>query len=281
MHEVSRPRVKPAADPDVMEGMRAPLVCLLAMFASVAVFAASELEPLKITVDGVVREALIASPTKPTRKGAPLVFVFHGHGGAARHAARGMAIHEQWPEAIVVYPQGLLTPGPLTDPEGKKSGWQLKAGGQGDRDLKFVDALLAEMKRVHRVDARRIYATGHSNGGGFTYLLWAERGEQFAAFAPSAAVLSRGARQLKPKPVLHVASPQDDLVKFSWQQRMLELVFRVNGAGAFDPSAMGYRLYPGRDGCDVGVFLHAGGHKYPSDRAPALIAQFFRDHPLR
>jgi polyhydroxybutyrate depolymerase len=261
--------------------MRAPFAALFALFTAVLVSAAPSLESLKITVDGVTREALVAWPSKASEAAAPLVFVFHGHGGTARNAARSMPLHEHWPEAIVVFPQGLPTPGALTDPQGKENGWQKSAGAQGDRDLKFFDALLAELKRGHRVDARRIYATGHSNGGGFTYLLWSERGEEFAAFAPSAALLGRGARQLKPKPVLHVASPQDELVKFAWQQRMLEFVFRLNGAGTFDTSAKGYRLYPGRDGCDVGVFLHNGGHKYPSDQAPALIAQFFRDHPRR
>src|SRR6478672_3764464 len=50
----------------------------------------------------------------------PLVFDFHGHGGKDRHAARSHRLHEAWPEAVVVYMQGLNTPGKLTDPEGKK-----------------------------------------------------------------------------------------------------------------------------------------------------------------
>jgi polyhydroxybutyrate depolymerase len=32
------------------------------------------------------------------------------------------------------------------------------------------------MKQDYRVDEQRIYATGHSKGGAFTYLLWAARG---------------------------------------------------------------------------------------------------------
>jgi polyhydroxybutyrate depolymerase len=51
------------------------------------------------------------------------------------------------------------------------------------------------------LDVKRIYCTGHSNGGGFTYLLWLARGDVFAAVAPSSAA-ARYANQLPPKPAL-------------------------------------------------------------------------------
>src|SRR5205085_853476 len=75
----------------------------------------------------------------------------------------------------------------LTDPQGKLPGWQHEAGDHGDRDLKFLDVGLAFLKTDYAIDENRIYATGHSNGGGFPYLLWARRPDVFAAFAPSAA----------------------------------------------------------------------------------------------
>lgn len=258
------------------------LVFSLGVWISAVASLAAPLQPLALDVAGVAREALVALPANPPADGAPLVFVFHGHGGSARQAARSMPFHQHWPEAIVVYPQGLPTPGRLTDPEGKKSGWQPAAGEQGDRDLAFFDALLAEMKRQHRIDARRIYATGHSNGGGFTYLLWAERGETFAAVAPSSALLRpRDGRDLRPLPVFHVASPQDELVKFAWQRRMLERVLTLNGCPPLRPEAGGLTVYPSTRGAEVAVFLHGGGHKYPNDTAPALIVNFFQSHARR
>jgi polyhydroxybutyrate depolymerase len=135
---------------------------------------ASEPVPRHWDVDGVRREALVVTPADGEDL-APVVFVFHGHGGTARQAARSFDLHTHWPEAIVVYPQGLPTPGRLTDPEGKRNGWQHAAGEQEDRDLKFFDAMLASLKSEHNIDESRIYCTGHSNGGGFTYLLWAAR----------------------------------------------------------------------------------------------------------
>ena len=164
-------------------------------------------------VDGVSREGLLHIPESATSKATPIIFAFHGHGGTMRHALSSFGYDKHWPEAISVYLQGLNTPGRLTDPEGKKSGWQGMQGDQGDRDLKFFDAVLAELKRDYKIDDRRIYSTGHSNGGGFTYLLWQQRGDVFAAMAPSSAsMLRKGGAELKPLPVLHVAGEADPLV---------------------------------------------------------------------
>lgn len=243
----------------------------------VAVVGRADLLERSWNVDGVSRTALVRLPANLSAE-APLVFVFHGHGGSMRNAARSMPLHEVWPEAVVVYPQGLPTPGQLTDKEGRRTGWQASAGSQGDRDLKFFDAMLADLTQSQPINPRRIYATGHSNGGGFTYLLWAERGDVFAALAPSSALLARGFNQFKPKPVFHVASPSDPLVKFAWQEKMLEHVLRLNQCGPLRTDVMGATRYASKSGHEVVVFLHPDGHRYPTDAAPALIAKFFQDH---
>jgi len=246
----------------------------------VAQLHAAGLERMEWTVDGVKREALVSLPDKISDAGrtpVPVVFAFHGHGGSMRQASRSFPIHELWPEAIVVYPQGLPTPSALVDREGRMAGWQSVAGAQGDRDLKFFDAMLADLKSRYPVDGKRIYATGHSNGGLFTYLLWAERGDTFAAFAPSAALLSVGFSKAPPKPVLHIGSPQDPLVKFSWQERMLDTVLALNGCGPRKPDTTGYTVYPSTKGAEVATYLHDGGHRYP-EAAPKLIVAFFKSH---
>ena len=241
--------------------------------------AAADLVEHAWTVDGVRRTALVHRPAAAAAGGAPVVFAFHGHGGTARQAAASFPIHRHWPEAIVLYPQGLPTPGQLTDKEGRRSGWQADAGAQGDRDLRFFDALLADAVTAFGGDARRVVALGHSNGGGFAYLLWAERGDKLAALAPSSAVLARGVARLQPKPVLHVGSPADRLVKFEWQARMIDRVLALNGCPPRDPAASGLREYPSSRGAPVAVYLHDGGHRFPTD-ATGAIAEFLRRHSL-
>ena len=190
----------------------------------------SRAKPLKMrwTVDGNVREALVYIPENAKGKMIPLVFVFHGHGGNMANSYRRFDIHTHWPEALVVYPQGLNTPGKLTDPEGKKSGWQTDAGIMNDRDLKFFDSMLASFKKDFRIDKNRIFATGHSNGGLFTYLLWAMRGDVFAALAPSAASALKLLDRLKPKPILHLMGEKDPLVKPALQRLTYRAVLRIN-----------------------------------------------------
>lgn len=266
---------------------------VLAVFGVIAVFtgaglraapATAEPQVREWTVDGVKREALIYLPTSRTGTGAkpaPVIFAFHGHGGTMRHAARSFALHEQWPEAIVVYPQGLNTAGQLTDPEGKKSGWQPKQGANGDRDLAFFDAMLASLKRDYAVDAKRIYATGHSNGGGFTYLLWAARPNVFAAFGPVAAVPGMGNFPETPKPVIHVAGRKDPLVKYAWQEHTIKRLCRLNDCGDGRPWSVDKRctVYASAKSAPVVTYVHDGGHNYP-DEAAVFIVQFFKEHAL-
>ncbi len=228
-------------------------------------------------VEGVAREALVFAPATAKAAPCPVVFAFHGHGGTMRHAAERFAYHKHWPEAIVVYMQGLNTPGMLTDPEGKRPGWQKTFKDQKDRDLKFFDGVLASLKKDYRVDEKRVYATGHSNAGAFTYLLWAARGDVVAAVAPCAAVARRDFwPHLNPNPVLHMAGENDPLVRFAWQQRTIEELRKLNGCGPGKPWGEHCTLYPGTTGAPVVTYLHPGGHQFPSE-VPPVVVKFFKE----
>jgi len=257
------------------------VIVLLCLGALLPIHAADALARQQWTVDGIVREALVSIPPQAKSNPAPVVFAFHGHGGSMNNAARMFRYHTLWPQAIVVYMQGLNTPGRLTDPEGKKPGWQSGVGDQGDRDLKLFDAVLASLKQDYHVDAKRIYATGHSNGGGFTYLLLAERGDVFAAVAPSAAVDARSVLKLRPKPVLHVAGEKDPLVKFAWQERMIEAVRKLDQCADGQPweGEKDCTIYPSKLGTPVVTFIHPGTHQFPGT-APDIIVKFFKEHAL-
>jgi polyhydroxybutyrate depolymerase len=243
-----------------------------------ALFAVGDPQKLEWTVDGVAREGLVYAPAKESPDGPPLVFGFHGHGGSMQNAARSFHIHDVWPEAVVVYLQGLPTPGQLTDPEGKKAGWQKSPGDQDDRDLKLFDAVLAAMKEKHKIDPRRVYATGHSNGAAFTYLLWANRPDVFAAIAPSAAAGARPQKDTKPCPTLHLAGEKDPLVRFEMQMRAVNAIKTFNGCEETGKDwDKGCTLYPSSKDAPVVTFIHPGTHQYPAE-GPALIVKFFKEY---
>lgn len=262
-----------------MNTLRRLLVFSLLGFGPLAHAApAAGLQSMEFTVDGVARTALVHAPPVAAGASVPLVFVFHGHGGTSRNAVGTFPLARLWPEAISVYPQGLNTPGKLTDHEGKLSGWQTTVGDQGDRDLHFFDALLARLKASYPVDAKRIYCTGHSNGGGFTYLLWLARPEVFAAFAPCSGAAAYAA-QLTSKPAMILAGQNDPLVKFEWQEMMMAAVRKVNGCDAAGvPWAGVGTLYPSKGGAPLVTFVYPGGHAVdPAE--PPLIVKFFHEHP--
>ncbi len=134
------------------------LVVLLGLFFAPAHVVAAEPTRMEWTVGDLKREALVSVPESAKTSDSPLVYVWHGHGGTMKHAAATMPLHKHWPEAIVVYAQGVPTPGQLTDREGKKSGWQPKAGDHGDRDLKFFDEMQKSLHQDYKIDDKRILA---------------------------------------------------------------------------------------------------------------------------
>jgi polyhydroxybutyrate depolymerase len=237
------------------------------------------------TVDGVERTALVAIPrATPAPPGAaavtvPLVVVFHGHGGSSANAARSFRLHQAWPEALAIYPQGLPTVGALTDPEGRLPGWQQTPGVYGDRDLHLADAMLEWAKSHFAIDPARVFAAGHSNGGSMVYLLWAVRGDQFAAFAPSSSVFRLNLiASAKAKPAFIIAGRQDALVPFAAQQASLAAVLRLDKAASDGTAWSGgasAQKHASSAGTDVIAYIHPGGHPMPDD-AGALIARFFK-----
>lgn len=116
-----------------------------------------EAKQMTWTVGEQKRGAVVfENATMQPESGAPLVLVFHGHGGTAEVIARRLEVHKHWPEAVVAYMQGLPGVKGKTDPEGKQSGWQKTPGELDDRDMKFVDTALKELQKKYKIDPKRV-----------------------------------------------------------------------------------------------------------------------------
>lgn len=235
-------------------------------------FTEPKLKTLK--VDGVEREALISAPT--SNKAAPVVLAFHGYGGNMNKAASNFRLHEHWPEAVVVYLQGLPMLNPR-DPNNQRPGWDVMRPPAENRDVKYVDALLADLKKSRKIDGKRVFAMGHSNGGRFSYLLWAERGEAFRAFSICGSNSVGFEDMLKPKSAFLIAGENDTTVPFANQQKTANfLMDLLKAKPAPVPSSSSYKVYKGAGNVGLATYFHPGGHEYPAD-AGKMVVDFFRN----
>jgi polyhydroxybutyrate depolymerase len=241
---------------------------------------ASALVTTTWTVGGVERQALVYTPRLTPGIAVakrPLIFGFHGHGGTMQGAAQQMHFETLWPTAVVVYPQGLNAPSGI-DPQGLHSGWQMVAGDQGDRDLAFFDAMLADVRQKYPIDERRVYTAGFSNGAIFSYLLWSTRAPELAAIGACAGFIVPPTALKEARPVVHIAGKNDSTAKFASQLDAIATDRQVDHAMAAGQSC-GQRCtrYASTTQTPVVTYIHDGGHVYPP-WASAAIIEFFQAH---
>lgn len=121
----------------------------------------------------------------------PLVLDFHGGGGNAETQARTSEFGTLADEKgfIVAYPNGT----------GKHDDKLLTWNGgtccayaveHNIDDVGFIRALIAELETKHKIDPKRIYATGLSNGAIFSFRLACDASNIFAAIAPVSGTLN-------------------------------------------------------------------------------------------
>ena len=258
----------------------------------------SEIRPIQLEVDrckgitmnwtvaGWSRQALVFPPTSNVPGVRhPLIFAWHGHGGNMREVAQSMHFQTLWQEAITVYPQGLHTE-TAGDQGGAGPGWQKELGDDGNRDLKFFDAMLATLQQKYAVDDQRIYTTGFSNGTGFSYLLWAERGQTLAAVGAVSGVLAEAERNksIPPRALISIAGANGNAP--DGVQATIDKAQQINHApdpgkqcpipsGA--PGGTTCRLYQSTTDTPVKQITHPDGHVYLSWE-PDEIVRFFKNH---
>lgn len=243
------------------------------MFATLLCAAVLQ-NPQSVTLNaaGLDRTFLVVAPTR-TVKDAPLILAFHGHGGGSRQFSNQLRMEKLWPEAWVVYPQGLTGIKGITDATGSRTGWQKQKGQEEDRDLKFVDAIVewAKEKKIYRPETA--FVTGHSNGGQFVWELAAYRGEKFAAFAGLCAPGVADIANVEQKPYMVVAGKSDELVSFRTMSRFADqLLAKFGQKGEAITRSDGSVWHPSNSA--LVTLFYDGGHRFPQSVPPA-VKNFF------
>lgn len=159
----------------------------------------------KMVVGNLTRSYDLFVPSGMGKTPRPVVLLLHGHSGDADVMTgqnRKKAPYKIWLEIAQREKLMLLIPNGERGSDGQRGWNDCRADAStnpSSDDMAFIDKLLATVAAAYPVDARRLYATGTSNGGNMVFRLALERPERFAAFAPVVASMPRRS-QCAPKP---------------------------------------------------------------------------------
>lgn len=208
----------------------------------------------------------------------PVVLVFHGRGntGAGTEAFSGL---DALP-AIVAYGNGVVGTG-----DGDRQAWEgAPYSAPGVDDVAYTNDLLDTLEQDLCVDPRRVYATGKSNGAGFTGILACELSDRIAAIAPVAAAFYGAGHPdcdpVRPVPVIDFHGTDDVTIPYAGDpDRGLPAipdwvggwVARNGCAAGPDVEQTAFDVTTTRwTGCDRGaevthVAVLGGGHTWPGE----------------
>jgi len=235
----------------------------------------------------------------------PLVFEFHGYGSNAVQQVfygdfRPLADRDGF---LIVAPDG----------QGKDQHFNLTGEPGLQDDVAMVGALLDHIEAAFCVDARRVYATGMSDGGAMSSVLACRAADRFAAFGPVAVVVYVPAcTSIRPVAIAAFSGTADPIVPFNGGQVQCCGGAVIGGApdamarwaqhDACSPSFREDRLgtevrrrtWSGCQGHGAAVLyiIDGGGHTWPGAipfaplglttqqiRASDTIWAFFKSHP--
>ena len=172
---------------------------------------------IKIMVDNLERNYIEYVPANLGDK-RPLLISCHGMNQDAAYQ-KGMLQIESIADTakfVTVFPNGI------------DKGWDIS----GDRDINFVKALIDEMVKKYNIDINRVYLSGFSMGGMFTYHAMNRIPDKIAAFAPISGYPMGGTTanaSVRPLPIIHTHGTGDDVVNFGGVAGALNVWIQHNG----------------------------------------------------
>ena len=168
----------------------------------------------------------------------PLIFDFHGHGGSStqEESSSGWKKKADQVGFIVVYPDGI------------DSSWNVGSCcglpmSENIDDVGFTKAMIEAVSAAACIDAKRIYATGMSNGAGFAQRLACEAADVIAAIASASAdLVTDPCTPARPISELSVRGLTDTMVAYAGG--------KTGSTGWYSPGAEGtLELWKEINGC--------------------------------
>ncbi len=241
--------------------------------------------------NGARRMYLLHIPAKyKASEPAAVALAFHGGGSNPKEMVEFSGLNEKSDQEgfIVVYPYGSgRLPAALTFNAGNCCGY---ASRNNVDDVEFTRRILDDLAQLCNIDAKRVYATGMSNGAIMAYRLAAELSDRIAAIAPVAGTM--GVPEIKakrPVPIMHFHGTADESlpfeggfgkglsgVNFLSVEKSIQAWIKFNGCKeepvvealpdrANDGTRVVRKVYGGgADGAEVVlIVIEGGGHTWP------------------
>lgn len=199
-----------------------------------------------IPVDGRWRTyTLILPENYSTGSDFALVIAMHGGGGDADQFESTSKLTEKARASgfMVVYPEGVRSNGLLGLRTWNAGGCCEYAMDNNIDDVNFLSLLVDHLVVTYKINPKKVYATGHSNGGMMSYRLACELSDKIAAIVVSGCtmVVTRDCLPSRPVPVMHLHSILDSRVPY------------LGGIGIsnvyYPPVDSGLMVWSGINGC--------------------------------
>ncbi len=193
---------------------------------------------LRLEFGGIARTyRLYVPPSYNNAKVVPLLVLLHGGGTDGRNMVRFTGFNR------IADDEGMI----VVMPDGVDRHWNdgreqtgYRAHDQKVDDVGFISALIELLSKEFKIDNRRVYVAGISNGGMMSYRLGLELADKIAAIAPVVASVPEPVSKKKwdgrPVPAVIINGTEDPLV--SWDGGEVRILRRTAGRVLSVPDAV-------------------------------------------
>lgn len=199
-----------------------------------------------MVIDGYNRSYLLnLPPNYNDSTNFPLVIALHGLAGSASQMEEdyGLTAKSNSAHFVIAYPEGVRSDGILGIRTWNAGTCCDFAMEHNIDDVQFISKLIQRLTTSYKIDAKRIYVTGMSNGAMMTYRLACELSQQLAAIAPVSGTLltKQPCTPVRMVPVLHIHSAIDTKVPYAGGYGLANYYF--------PPVDSTLRVWAGINGC--------------------------------
>ena len=165
--------------------------------------------------EGLERSFLIYVPTN-IKENAHLVVAIHGYTSSAKTLMGYSGINQVADKEgfLVAYPQGTKD---SRDNNFFNVGYEFHSDSKVN-DVNFIREIVLNLTKDYKLNSKRVFATGMSNGGDMSYLLACTSSDLFTAVAPVAGVMMKDTLEncnpVKKIPIFEIHGTKDSISKF-------------------------------------------------------------------